>query len=149
MSPILQHLPPNRFLAFGTPSGQGSKSLVRTRRGVPLMLEASRNLKPWRAAIARAATAAKVPKRDGPVVVEMTVRWPRPASHFTKSGALKPCAPPFPMKIDADKLARAILDAMTGIAYVDDRLVVRESCGREWCEEGVEAHAEIEIRDAR
>jgi len=56
--------------------------------------------------------------------------FPRPASHYgIKAGIsyLKPTAPIEPISSrvgDLDKLCRAILDALTGVAYLDDRQVV-------------------------
>ncbi|MFZ1730810.1 MAG: RusA family crossover junction endodeoxyribonuclease [Bacteroidota bacterium] len=53
---------------------------------------------------------------------------PRPKSHF-RSGRnahlLRETAPRFPTsKPDADKLSRAVLEALTGVAYKDDAQVI-------------------------
>ena len=83
-----------------------------------------------------------------PVQVSVCVRWPRPASHYTPRGTLRATAPDDPSAVDVDKLARAILDALTGVVYRDDRQVVRLSILREWCADGIASHADIEISDA-
>jgi len=48
----------------------------------------------------------------------------RPKSHYTAKGALRDAAPRHVGKPDIDKLCRAVLDALTGIAYADDSQVV-------------------------
>lgn len=66
------------------------------------------------------------------VEVRAECRFPRPAAHFgtgRNASTLKPSAPYFKTsKPDSDKLARAILDALTGAGvYRDDSQVVRLS----------------------
>ena len=118
----------------GTPQQQGSKT--RTPQG--FAREANRNLAPWRAdAIAclrRAALdqwghAAESPITD-PVRVGVRFIYARPKSHYgtgRNAGRLRPSAPLWPTSRrlgDADKHARSALDALTGIVYTDDALVV-------------------------
>jgi crossover junction endodeoxyribonuclease RusA len=54
----------------------------------------------------------------GPVMVAMTFTLPRPPSVPEKKRPY-PCVAP-----DLDKLARAVGDALTGVVYVDDSLIV-------------------------
>lgn len=145
--PMESHAP-ETITVFGHPAGQGSKRAVGTRGGRAIMVESSRHLKPWRQAVTAAAVEAKAAFRLRPVMLDIIVRWPRPASHLTKSGALRSGAPMFPSMVDADKLARGILDALTGCAYRDDRQVVDLHIRREWCADGTPSHAEIRISDA-
>jgi crossover junction endodeoxyribonuclease RusA len=62
--------------------------------------------------------------------LDLVFWFARPASHYgTKNGALylKPSAPAQPVSArlgDVDKLSRAVLDALTGVAYLDDRQVI-------------------------
>jgi Holliday junction resolvase RusA-like endonuclease len=83
------------------------------------------NLKSWRSLVAgeaqialRAATAtAPYPWFDAALIVEMHFHFARPASLTVKKR-------PFPtVKPDLDKLARAVLDALTGVLYRDDAQV--------------------------
>jgi crossover junction endodeoxyribonuclease RusA len=108
----------------GLPAPQGSKRHVGNGR----MVESSKKVKPWRAAVAKAAEEHTFP--DMPYVqVVMWFRMPRPKSHYRTgryAGLLKPDAPLFPAKYpDVDKLARSTLDALRmGGAYADDAQVV-------------------------
>ena len=116
------------FYAVGDPAPQGSHRYV----GNGVMIESSKRVKPWRAQVAAAARDAMV-GRDmptGPVAVTLDVYLPRPASHYgtgRNTGRLRPSAPLWPTSRrlgDADKHARSALDALTGIVYTDDSLVV-------------------------
>jgi Holliday junction resolvase RusA-like endonuclease len=63
--------------------------------------------------------------------VRIAVLFARPASHYNKSG-IKPSAPARPGYIDVDKAGRAVLDALAGIAYRNDRQVAALSIERAW-----------------
>ena len=69
----------------------------------------------------------------GPVSVVIDAVFVRPKYHKTKKG-LKVSAPELPRQ-DVDNVAKAVLDALNGIAWVDDtqvqRLVVEKSYGTE------------------
>jgi Holliday junction resolvase RusA-like endonuclease len=58
---------------------------------------------------------------------------------------VKPSAPVRPGRADCDKLLRAVCDALTGIAYHDDRQVCAISAERVWCDHGQESGATIDI----
>ena len=59
------------------------------------------------------------------MALRATFYFPRPQSHRLRSGALKAAAPKRPgVKPDIDKLARALCDALTGIAFADDSRIV-------------------------
>jgi len=125
-------MPEHRFTVRGTPATQGSKSLVRTRRGRTFMIESSRRVKPWRSLVASAASASGVRRIDGPVRLDICVTWARPASHLRADGSVKASAPRIPGYGDCDKLARAICDALAGLAYHNDRQVSDLRIRREW-----------------
>lgn len=97
----------------GRPAPQGSKS--RNRYGA--MFETSRHLRPWRDAVA--AEILRGPRRTvtDPVRLSVTFRISRPQR--IPKGRFLPSVPP-----DADKLLRAVLDALTyARAISDDALV--------------------------
>jgi crossover junction endodeoxyribonuclease RusA len=84
------------------------------------MVEASKRLRPWRATVAaavKAAVGAQVPFPDGPVTVTLKFVMPRPVSTPKRS------TPPAVKRPDVDKLARAVLDGITGTAIADDSQV--------------------------
>lgn len=116
----------------GIPAAQGSKRLVRLKNGRTVMLENSKRVKPWRDRVASAARAVILRPLEGDVQVTATVLFPRPKAHFRKDRGLRPNLPPRPGRADVDKLARAILDALTGVAYADDRQVAALAIQRCW-----------------
>jgi len=100
----------------GNPAPQGSKRHVGHGR----MVEASKRLRPWRATVAaavKAAVGARVLFPDGPVTVTLEFVMPRPVSTPKRS------TPPAIRRPDIDKLARAVLDGITGTAIADDSQV--------------------------
>lgn len=125
------------FTVHGTPAPQGSKRLLPfggKRGGRPMLVESSKAVGPWRAKVRRAAEAARdlLPADDqaretDAVTVTLDFNMPRPKAHYgtgRNAETLKPAAPTDPIgKPDLDKLARAVLDALTGIAWVDDAQV--------------------------
>ena len=117
------------LIVYGTAAPQGSKRHI----GKGVMLESSKRLRPWRQDVRFAALEMRPPDWDmtKPMGLVLEFRFSRPQSHFgTKSGAsyLKPKAPAQPVSArlgDIDKLSRAVLDALTGVAYLDDRQVIQ------------------------
>jgi len=119
---------PLQFFVSGHPRGQGSKRHVGGGR----LVESSKDLAPWRKAIAEEARAAlgELELFSGPVRVQAVFWFQRPASHYgtgRNAGNLKASAPRFRDSLpDVDKLARALLDGLViGGVLRDDRLVVQ------------------------
>lgn len=87
----------------------------------------------YRQAVALAAKAAGCEPGGKPVNVVIDFVFGRPKSHLRKSG-LRADAPVLP-RSDLDNMAKAVLDALNGVAWVDDsqvgRLVVQKSYGTE------------------
>jgi crossover junction endodeoxyribonuclease RusA len=109
------------FTIAGVPAPQGSK--VRTKWGVREDNPATR---PWRTAVAWEATAAMNGRQpfDMPLELLVDFYFPRPKSHYLKSG-LRSTAPYWcATRPDTDKLLRAIGDAITGIVVRDDAQLV-------------------------
>jgi crossover junction endodeoxyribonuclease RusA len=129
---------------IGIPAPQGSKT--RTRFGVR---EDNKRTAPWRATVAAEAFTVWHGKQpiDSPVEVDALFVFPRPKSHYRtgrNAHLLKDTAPAWcSTKPDADKLARAIGDALTGVLLRDDNLIV------EWRIRKVYGHpARCELRIA-
>lgn len=99
----------------GRPAPQGSKRHV----GNGVLLESSKAVAPWRTLVAwTLAQTHRAAPLDGPVAVVLEFVMPRPAA------APKRTTPPAIKKPDVDKLARAVLDAGTGVIWRDDSQVV-------------------------
>lgn len=115
----------------GTPSGQGSMRAFVVK-GRAVLTSTNKKLKPWRKAIADAATLAgwKPGSRAplaGRVNVSLAFYFPRPKSHYKKNGYVtEGYLDAFP-RSDLDKLVRAVGDALTGVCWVDDSQIVRIS----------------------
>jgi len=116
------------FTVWGIAAPQGSKRHV----GKGVMLESSDRVRPWRQDVRFAALEERPPNWDmaTPMRLDLVFWFPRPASHYgTRNGIsyLKANAPIEPVSArigDIDKLQRAVFDALTGVAYMDDRQVV-------------------------
>lgn len=130
------------FLVEGmAPQPQGSKVWLPNHR----MKESCVNIKPWRALVAHAAIAAKVPLFQGPVRMSVVFLFQRPANHYRRDGTLKPLNPSLASATsreapayhcvtpDRDKVLRSTQDALSRLAYEDDARVVEGDCKKRWC----------------
>ena len=117
-----------RLRVDGLPIPQGSKSAFPFRRGDGSLgvavTEGKRapSLKEWRGAVAASARVwialnGHPAPLDGPCVMTMIFYLPRPKS--APKRVLYPAVKP-----DADKLSRAICDALSRLAYTDDARIV-------------------------
>lgn len=119
MSKILQ------FVVYGKPEPQGSsKAFVRGGRAV--ITSDNPKMKGWRKEVGSTARASAndygmygvVYGKHVPVEMELRFRFMRPKSAV--KSRMYPVVTP-----DLDKLQRAVLDALTGILYLDDAQVVK------------------------
>lgn len=120
------------FQVLGTPVPQGSKSAFVVK-GRAVVTERSRAaLGPWRGQIAAVAAEHVSEPLTGPVEVELVFALVRPKSHYrsgARAGELRDGAPAFVSgRPDVDKLARAVLDGLTGVAFRDDSQVAVLHC---------------------
>lgn len=113
------------FTVFGTPQPQGSsRAFIPKGWNRPIITSANPKNKPWRQEIAGTALAEmervklKAAAKGVPVTVEATFYFTKPKS-ARKRDLHKVTKP------DADKLARSLLDALTGIAFADDSQVIQ------------------------
>ncbi len=108
------------FTVYGSPAPQGSKRHI----GNGVMIESSKNVKPWRIAVEQAVMLQYPPglRKEpilirGPVALDVTFTLIRPKS--AKKGS-RPATRP-----DLDKLIRSTKDALkTAGVYEDDGRVV-------------------------
>lgn len=114
-------LDPVSFNVVGKPIPEGSTRAVTYRRNDgstgTRILHGNDNLYEWRYAIAKAYEEAQGGRIDGSVYVELHFSFLRPKSVSVKK------RPDMTVKPDLDKLIRAFLDALTGLAYADDSQV--------------------------
>lgn len=103
----------------GTPQVQGNHRVSRSG----YTYDTNKNLKPWRDAVA--LTVRNHMRKNGinpierrPVHMALTFVLPR-----TKAMKDKP-APPMTQRPDTIKLARAVEDALAGVAYNDDSQII-------------------------
>lgn len=108
-------------------------------KGVVMTHSRQDQLALWRQTISRALVAHLL-QQDAwelmrePVAVSLTFTFVRPMSHLSRDGSvLSRRADDMPHP-DIDKLARAVLDAMTGIVYDDDKRVTRLTSEKTWGE---------------
>jgi len=98
------------FRVDGIPATKGSWKVARRGKLRPDNVRE----RPWASAVAWSAKAAGARVVNGPVIVLIDLYYPRP----------KKPTHPFPSRSDVDKAARSILDALTGVAWIDDQQVV-------------------------
>ncbi|MEU7092944.1 RusA family crossover junction endodeoxyribonuclease [Kitasatospora aureofaciens] len=117
------------IVARGLPGPQGSKD----HKGNGILVESSAKVKPWRDAVTWQARSARNRIRGftllaGPLIAEMTFTFHRPRGHYGTGrnvDVLRPSAPLRPdVTPDLSKLIRATEDALTGVVYRDDALIV-------------------------
>ena len=105
------------------PAPQGSKRHVGNGR----MIESSKQVKPWRYLVQQAAIATQHPTITGPVSLSCVFLFPRPKSHYTSKGVIKPSAPTFhSVKPDGSKCLRSTEDALvdSGLLQNDARIAI-------------------------
>jgi Holliday junction resolvase RusA-like endonuclease len=128
-----------RFSAVGKPVTQGSmRALPLPNGGTAIVHEKKPDLMEWRRLVADAARRAYglAAPYAGPIGLRLDFYLPRPKGHFGAKG-LKPSAPAFPStKPDADKLTRAVGDALKGVVYKDDSQVVHLDVWKRYAEDG-------------
>ena len=110
----------------------GSKT--RTAYGVR---DSNPRSRPWKTQVAQhvAPVLEHAELETGPITLRLDFYTPRPKGHHKPNGDLNAAGQrmPYPTrKPDVLKLARAIEDALTGIAYRDDAQIVREHLAKHY-----------------
>ena len=113
------------FIVYGTPVAKGRPKFRRTGNFVRAYTPAkTKTYETDVALVAKKAMGDQEPL-ETPIVVAIYIRLPIPASYSKKrkkdclEGIERPLKKP-----DADNVAKAVTDAMNGIAYVDDCQIV-------------------------
>lgn len=128
------------FTVYGEAKPAGSKrAFVNPKTGKPIITDDTGKAgRVWRNDVQAAAREAYAgPLLDEPLWVTMTFYRTRPKSHYRTNGELKASAPRVPTtRPDTLKLARAVEDALTGILWRDDALIVDEPLHKRFAEDG-------------
>lgn len=138
------------FFVEGLPIPKGSvKAFYVKKINRAVVVNDNARTKPWASAISiEASQAGCDPQFTGPVRIEASFFFPRPKGHFGAKG-LKASAPlAKTQKPDLDKLVRTLLDALTGVAFVDDSQVIELLVLKLWVRAGGVPGAEVSIEDA-
>lgn len=132
-----------RFFVAGVPIQQGSSRAFLDKQGRPFITsDTRRNLKFWRDTVHTGATQHFEALLQGPVGLQVEFILPRPQS--TPRRLRRPW---HTKKPDADKLIRAVFDALRGVAYKDDAQVARFYVSKVVAAEGEQTGARIVVRD--
>ena len=154
MSNSTQVLNSFEFTVLGRPQQRGSKqaSLIPKRgggfvtnaAGRPIVAARDMNAKSkdWMQEV-RSAAAAAVGDNwvllQCPIELMIKFYFARPKSHYgsgKNASVIKESSPKFHAQSpDLDKLVRAIGDSLTGVVYLDDRLVCSQIVSKYWTEE--------------
>jgi Holliday junction resolvase RusA-like endonuclease len=144
-----------RFEVFGEARPAGSKrAFVNPHTGQAIVTDDSgKKGKTWRADIQAAAREAyDGPLLDGALDILVTFYRARPKSHYRtgkNADLLKDSAPRYPTaRPDATKLLRAVEDALTGIIWVDDSLIVSQHAFKRFADDG-RPKVKVEVRPAQ
>lgn len=120
-----------KFFVPGKPRPAGSKRALhhKTTDKIIVMDSSGKSGRVWRKAVAATARVAFAgPPLNVPLRLHLIFVLSRPKSHYgtgRNRARLKDSAPRLPgVQPDATKLLRAVEDAMTGIVYEDDALIV-------------------------
>jgi Holliday junction resolvase RusA-like endonuclease len=84
--------------------------------------------------------------QPGAIALSVVFIMPRPLSHRRKDGTTLPSAPRHHItKPDTTKMLRAIEDALTGIAWIDDAQVIVQTAAKRYARLGEEPGAKVTI----
>ena len=131
------------FRVYGKPIPKGNHSaFVRGNRAI-ITDSYGGNLSHWQDLIRQAAINTKdwtefFKTYSGAVAVGMDFFFKHPQNHFTAGGSRSKNYRDIYLKApDADKLARAVFDALTGTVYDDDNRAFIEHAAKWYGQEGV------------
>lgn len=128
------------FEVYGHPEPQGS-----TRAFIPkgwnraIITANSPKLKPWRQEVTGAAINVMAGREPVTSAVEICVDF-----FFDRPKSVKKSVIHKTTKPDIDKLARAILDALTGVVFKDDSQVIRLSATKQF---GIPERAVVRVSE--
>lgn len=108
---------------YGTPIGQ-PRAKATVVAGHARMYTPRHPVSEFKAAIRQQAGPLFAAPLEGPVSISIVAVFPRPKSRIWKTRPMP--AEPHTSKPDLDNIEKAVMDALTGIAYRDDSQVSRK-----------------------
>jgi crossover junction endodeoxyribonuclease RusA len=134
------------FVVLGVPQVKGN--LRRNQRGG--MYDSNPHLAEWRTSLGYEAHRAMQGRHvlDEALRLHLRFVFARPGYHYTATGQLSargrraPHPATYP---DVDKLARAVLDALTGIVWRDDGRITQLSTAKAWAGRNEEPRCEVAV----
>jgi len=125
------------FTVRGRPISKGSmRSFAHKTTGKVVTIHDNKRSRQWQKQIAQVAAFHSAEPWEGPVELHLIFSFKRPKS---APGREYPTVRP-----DLDKLARAVLDALTGVIYKDDSQVVGISAQKIY---GTQEGVEVQIKE--
>lgn len=122
------------FTVQGRPVPQGSLRAFKAKSGAVVTPQQPKVLK-WRADIRAGINDLGVEPSGSAFHVDVAFSFRRPNNHHTSKGFLKTGAPRYHTQApDVDKLLRAVLDALTGVVWHDDKQVAYVRGHKQWSE---------------
>jgi Holliday junction resolvase RusA-like endonuclease len=137
----------------GIPKPGGSKRFVgMSKKGHAILVDACKKNADWKSVTANTAATIMMGRAllCGPLSVSVVFYMPRPKDHFRSSGALKPKAPNWhTKKPDATKLWRSTEDALSGVVWRDDALIVVQHVRKMYVPHDKGCGAQIEVCEVK
>jgi len=128
------------------------RSFVNPKTKSVVTMHANKKLRNWESDVRHfAARAWREPPTCGAVCVRIQFFFLRPKNHYRTGKHARELREDAPQRMaskgrnDLDKLIRAVLDALTGVVYVDDGLVWKLQAHKEYSKRpGVEVWIDYE-----
>ncbi len=135
------------FTVYGTALSKGNhRALMLKGMKFPIITESSRNVKGWQQLVQQGASEAlqRLPASERGLLVSavrLTIAFylPRPKKYGKRGVFVPHCTTP-----DLDRLERAVLDALSQVAYHDDKQVTELIAGKYYAD--VDGAARVDIR---
>jgi crossover junction endodeoxyribonuclease RusA len=139
------------FRVYGVALPKGNmKPFLAKGMKFPIVTESNRNVKSWQQLVAEGASHAlqQLPEADRGLIavgVRVTIAFFLPRPSVLKRRGVFVAHTKHP---DIDKLARAVLDALSNVAYVDDKQVTELVTGKYYAEVGAPSYVDVRVEAA-
>jgi crossover junction endodeoxyribonuclease RusA len=136
------------FTVFGVAQSKGNHSAYQGRgMKFPIITETNRSVASWQQLVAEAASHAlqQRPVEDqrlllAGVRVSVAFYLPRPKKFYKRGVFVPHCTKP-----DLDRVCRAVLDALTQVAFHDDKQVTELVAGKYYTDVGAPPRIDVRV----